>query len=52
VFIQKGIPIAFMAVGNVDGAGLIRGAIVAEMPWKEFVKKPQARVLPIAGEGM
>ena len=52
VFIQKGIPIAFMAVGNVDGAGLIRGAIVAEMPWKEFVKKPQARVLPIARESI
>jgi NAD(P)H-nitrite reductase large subunit len=52
LFLQKGIPIAFMAVGNVDGAGLIRGAIVSETPWKEFVKKPQAKVLPIAKEGM
>jgi hypothetical protein len=50
LFLQKGIPIAFMAVGNVDGAGLIRGAIVSETPWKEFVKKPQAKVLPIARE--
>jgi NAD(P)H-nitrite reductase large subunit len=52
LFLQQGIPIAFMAVGNVDGAGLIRGAIVSETPWKEFVKKPQAKVLPIAKEGM
>jgi NAD(P)H-nitrite reductase large subunit len=51
LFLQKGIPIAFMAVGNVDGAGLIRGAIVSETPWKEFVKKPQAKVLPITREG-
>ena len=52
LFLQKGIPIAFMAVGNVDGAGLIRGAIVSETPWKEFVKKPQAKVLPIAKESI
>jgi hypothetical protein len=41
-----------MAVGNVDGAGLVRGAIVAEMPWKEFIKKPQAKVLPIVRESI
>jgi len=52
LLLKQGVPIAFMAVGNVDGAGLIRGAIVAEMPWKEFIKKPQAKVLPIVRESI
>jgi NADPH-dependent 2,4-dienoyl-CoA reductase/sulfur reductase-like enzyme len=52
LLLKQGVPIAFMAVGNVDGAGLVRGAIVAEMPWKEFIKKPQAKVLPIVKESI
>jgi NAD(P)H-nitrite reductase large subunit len=50
LLLKQGVPIAFMAVGNVDGAGLVRGAIVAEMPWKEFIKKPQAKVLPVVNQ--
>jgi NADPH-dependent 2,4-dienoyl-CoA reductase/sulfur reductase-like enzyme len=50
LLLKQGVPIAFMAVGNVDGAGLVRGAIVAEMPWKDFIKKPQAKVLPVVNQ--
>jgi NADPH-dependent 2,4-dienoyl-CoA reductase/sulfur reductase-like enzyme len=50
VLINNGFPIAFMAVGNVDGAGLIRGAIVGKIPWNEFIKKPQAKILPIVSQ--
>lgn len=50
VKLRDGIPISFMAVGNVDGAGIVRGAIVGKMPWKEFVKKPQAQLIPVVNQ--
>jgi hypothetical protein len=50
VLINNGFPIAFMAVGNVDGAGLMRGAIVGKIAWNEFIKKPQAKILPIVSQ--
>jgi len=50
VKLRDGIPISFMAVGNVDGAGIIRGAIVGKTPWKEFVKKPQTQLLPVVNQ--
>ncbi len=48
VKLKNGIPSSFMGVGNVDGAGIIRGAIVGQTPWDEFIKKPYAKVLPVA----
>jgi len=50
VKLKKGVPISFMAVGNVDGAGILRGAIVGQMPWKEFVRKPQTQILPVVNQ--
>ncbi len=50
VKLQNGVPITFMAVGNVDGAGIVRGAIVGQTPWKEFVKKPQTQILPVVNQ--
>jgi NAD(P)H-nitrite reductase large subunit len=50
VKLRDGVPISFMAVGNVDGAGVIRGAIVGKTPWKEFVKKPQTQLLPVVNQ--
>jgi len=50
VKLKDGIPVSFMAVGNVDGAGIIRGAIVGQMPWKEFVQKPQTQIIPVVNQ--
>ncbi len=50
VKLQDGIPFAFMAVGNVDGAGILRGAIVGKTPWQEFIKKPHAQILPVVNQ--
>jgi len=47
VKIKDGVPVSFMAVGNVDGAGIIRAAIVGQIPWKEFVKRPQTQIIPV-----
>jgi hypothetical protein len=47
VKLRDGIPFAFMGIGNVDGAGIIRGAIVGKTPWEEFIKRPHAQVLPV-----
>ena len=50
VKLQDGVPFAFMAVGNVDGAGILRGAIVGRTPWAEFIKKPHAQILPVVNQ--
>lgn len=50
VKLKDGIPVSFMAVGNVDGAGIVRGAIVGKTPWKEFIKKPQTQLLPVVNQ--
>lgn len=50
VKLRNGIPISFMAVGNVDGAGIVRGAIVGRTPWNEFVKKPNTQLLPVVNQ--
>jgi len=50
VKLRDGIPVSFMAVGNVDGAGIVRGAIVGKTPWKEFIKKPQTQLLPVVNQ--
>lgn len=50
VKLRDGVPISFMAVGNVDGAGIVRGAIVGKTPWKEFVRKPQTQLLPVVNQ--
>ncbi|MCP4714290.1 MAG: FAD-dependent oxidoreductase [Deltaproteobacteria bacterium] len=48
--LRDGIPLAFMAIGNVDGAGIVRGAIVGQTPWEEFIQRPHAQVLPIVNQ--
>jgi NAD(P)H-nitrite reductase large subunit len=50
VKLRDGIPVSFMATGNVDGAGVMRAAIVSQTPWNEFVKKPYAQILPVANQ--
>jgi len=50
VKLQGGVPFAFMAVGNVDGAGVMRSAIVGKTPWEEFIKRPHAQVLPVVNQ--
>jgi len=52
VQLKDGIPVCFIAVGNIDGAGIIRGAIVGRMPWEDFVKRPHAQLLPVASQMM
>lgn len=47
VKLRDGVPFAFMAVGNVDGAGIIRGAIVGRTPWQELINRPHAQLLPV-----
>jgi NAD(P)H-nitrite reductase large subunit len=50
VKLRDGVPVSFMATGNVDGAGVMRAAIVSQTPWDEFVKKPYAQILPVANQ--
>ena len=50
VKLKEGVPVSFMAVGNVDGSGIIRGAIVGQTPWKEFVKRPHAQIIPVVNK--
>lgn len=50
VKLREGVPVSFMATGNVDGAGVMRAAIVSQTPWDEFVKKPYAQILPVANQ--
>ena len=50
VKLKDGVPISFMAVGNVDGAGIVRGAIVGKTPWKEFVRRPHTQLLPVVNQ--
>ena len=50
VKLRNGVPFAFMSIGNVDGAGIIRGAIVGKTPWEEFIRRPQAKVLPVVNQ--
>ncbi len=50
VKLRDGIPVSFMATGNVDGAGVMRSAIVSQTPWNEFVRKPYAQILPVANQ--
>ena len=50
VKLRDDIPISFMAVGNVDGAGIVRGAIVGKTPWREFTKKPHTQLLPVVNQ--
>jgi len=50
VQLRDGIPFCFIALGNVDGAGIIRGAIVGQIPWKDFIKKPYAQLLPVVNQ--
>ncbi len=50
VKLRDGIPVSFMATGNVDGAGMIRGAIVGKTPWDEFIRRPQAQILPVVNQ--
>lgn len=50
VKLKDGVPVSFMATGNVDGAGVMRAAIVSQTPWDEFVKKPYAQILPVANQ--
>ncbi len=50
VKLRNGIPFAFMGVGNVDGSGLIRGAIVGQTPWEEFIQRPHAQILPVVNQ--
>jgi len=50
VKLRDGVPFSFMAVGNVDGAGIVRGGIVGRMQWKEFIKKPQTQILPVVNQ--
>lgn len=50
VKLQDGIPFSFMAVGNVDGAGIVRSAIVGQTPWEEFIRRPHAQILPIVSQ--
>jgi hypothetical protein len=50
VKLRNGVPFAFMAIGNVDGAGVIRGAIVGKTPWEEFVRRPHAKTLPVVNQ--
>jgi len=47
VKLKDGIPISFMAVGNVDGAGIVRAAIVGRTPWNEFIKRPNTQIIPV-----
>ncbi len=50
VKLREGVPVSFMATGNVDGAGVMRAAIVSQTPWDEFIKKPYAQILPVANQ--
>ncbi len=50
VKLREGIPVSFMGVGNVDGAGIIRGAIVGKTPWDEFIRRPHAQALPVVNQ--
>jgi NAD(P)H-nitrite reductase large subunit len=47
LLLRNNIPIGFMAVGNVDGAGVIRSMIEQKIPWDEAKKQPYAQLLPI-----
>ena len=51
VKLRDGIPISFMATGNVDGAGVIRAAIVSRTPWEEFKGTPYAHILSVVNKG-
>jgi hypothetical protein len=50
VKLRDGVPFSFMGVGNVDGAGIMRGAIVGRTPWEDFIKKPHAQILPVVNQ--
>jgi len=50
VKLRDGVPFAFMSIGNVDGAGVLRGAIVGKTPWEEFVRRPHAKTLPVVNQ--
>lgn len=50
VKLRDGVPFAFMATGNVDGAGIMRGAIVGRTPWEEFIQKPHAQIMPVVNQ--
>jgi len=41
--LKQGVPMPSWQWAMWTAAGLCPRAIVAEMPWKDFIKKPQAR---------
>jgi NAD(P)H-nitrite reductase large subunit len=47
LLLKDNIPVGFMAVGNVDGSGVIRSMIEQKIPWDEAKKQPYAHLLPI-----
>ena len=47
LLLKDTIPVGFMAIGNVDGAGVIRSMIEQKIPWDEAKKQPYAQLLPI-----
>jgi len=50
VKLREGIPISFIGVGNVDGAGLVRAAIIGKIAWQEFIKRPHSQILPVVNQ--
>jgi len=54
LLLKQGVPIAFSwRLAMWDGAGLIRARNrCRDLPWKDFIKKPQAKVLPIVRESI
>jgi NAD(P)H-nitrite reductase large subunit len=50
LLLKDNIPVGFLAVGNVDGAGVIRSMIEQKIPWDEAKKQPYAQLLPIMAQ--
>jgi NAD(P)H-nitrite reductase large subunit len=48
--LKDNIPVGFLAVGNVDGAGVIRGMIEQKILWDEVKKQPYTQLLPILAQ--
>jgi len=48
--LKDNIPVGFLAVGNVDGAGVIRSMVEQKIPWEEAKKQPYIQLLPIMAQ--
>lgn len=51
LLLKDNIPVGFLAVGNVDGAGVVRRMIEQKIPWEEAKKNPYAQLIPLLASG-